>query len=94
MSHIGPPDAAWIRDPKLKANFEAIMRSPSYILAEDDQALLKRDELRPIRLQLEYFKPELTLQEHNIRTTIVVFGSTRIIEPARAKEQVVNLTKL
>jgi len=94
MATHGPPEAAWIRDPKLRANFEAILRSPSYILAEEDQALLKRDELRPIRLQLEYFKPELTLQEHNIRTTIVVFGSTRILSPDRADEQVENLKKL
>jgi uncharacterized protein (TIGR00730 family) len=94
MATHGPPEAAWIRDPKLRANFEAILRSPSYILAEEDQALLKRDELRPIRLQLEYFKPELMLQEYNIRTTIVVFGSTRILSPDRAHEQVENLKKL
>ena len=94
MAMHGPPEAAWIRDPKLRANFEAILRSPSYILAEEDQALLKRDELRPIRLQLEYFKPELMLQEYNIRTTIVVFGSTRILSPERAHEQVENLKKL
>ena len=94
MAMHGPPEAAWIRDPKLRANFEAILRSPSYILAEEDQALLKRDELRPIRLQLEYFKPELMLQEYNIRTTIVVFGSTRILSPERADEQVENLKKL
>jgi uncharacterized protein (TIGR00730 family) len=94
MATHGPPEASWIRDPKLRANFEAILRSPSYILAEEDQALLKRDELRPIRLQLEYFKPELMLQEYNIRTTIVVFGSTRISSPERASEQVENLKKL
>jgi len=94
MAMHGPPEAAWIRDPKLRANFEAILRSPSYILAEEDQALLKREELRPIRLQLEYFKPELTLQEHNIRTTIVVFGSTRILSTEAAHEQVENLKKL
>jgi uncharacterized protein (TIGR00730 family) len=87
-------DASRTRDSKVQANFEAIMRSASYILAEEDLTLLKREELRPIRLQLEYFKPELTLREHNIRTTIVVFGSTRILEPSRAQEQVENLKKL
>jgi uncharacterized protein (TIGR00730 family) len=94
MATHGPSETTWIRDPKLRANFEAILRSPSYILAEEDQALLKREELRPIRLQLEYFKPELTLQEHNIRTTIVVFGSTRILSPVQARDQVENLKKL
>ena len=37
----------------------AILDSPSYVLAEQDTALLARRELRAVRLQLEYFKPEL-----------------------------------
>ena len=61
-------------------NLRAILNSPSYILAERDTALLARRELRPVRLQLELLKPELSFQEHNIESTIVVFGSTRIGE--------------
>ncbi len=52
--------------------------SPSYRLAFDDPDLLLRDELRPVRLQLELLKPELALQEQAIETTIVVFGSARV----------------
>src|SRR5438876_5395645 len=63
-----------------KANLEAILNSPSYRLAERDPDLLARPELRPVRLQLELFKPELALIEHKIVSTIVVFGSTQIIE--------------
>ncbi|HEY5656591.1 MAG TPA: TIGR00730 family Rossman fold protein [Myxococcota bacterium] len=51
--------------------------SPSYRLAFDDPDLLMRDELRPVRLQLELLKPELALQEQMIESTVVVFGSSR-----------------
>jgi uncharacterized protein (TIGR00730 family) len=62
-------------------NLQAIMRSSSYVLAEQDAALLARSELRPVRLQLELLKPEMALAEHGIGSTIVVFGSTHIVEP-------------
>jgi len=58
--------------------------STSYRLAFADQNFLLRDELRSVRLQLELLKPELTLQEHNITSTIVIFGSARTNEPAAA----------
>ena len=61
-------------------NQKAILNSSSYVLAERDIGLLARRELRPVRLQLELLKPEMAFYEHNIATTIVVFGSTRIAE--------------
>jgi uncharacterized protein (TIGR00730 family) len=63
-----------------KGNLRAILNSPSYRLAEQDVALLARPELRPVRLQLELLKPELMLSEQNVRSTIVVFGSTQVGE--------------
>jgi hypothetical protein len=42
-----------------------------------------RDELRPVRLQLELLKPELMLDEQGIESTIVMFGGARIPEPAK-----------
>jgi len=60
-------------------------QSPSYRLAFQDPDFLLKDELRPVRLQLELLKPELTLQEHHIESTIVVFGSARIPEPQAAR---------
>ena len=60
--------------------------SPSYRLAYRDHDFLLRDELRPVRLQLELLKPELILKEHGIESTIVIFGSTRIPEPKVAHE--------
>jgi len=41
-------------------------------------------QLKLVRLQIDYLKPELLLEKHDIRHTIVVFGSTRICEPAAA----------
>jgi uncharacterized protein (TIGR00730 family) len=54
---------------------------PSYRLAFLDPDFMKRDDLRPVRLLLELMKTETSLAEHNIRSTIVVFGGTRILEP-------------
>jgi len=65
----------------------AIRASPSYLRAEQDLAFLARDEARGVRLQIEYLKPETLLQEHAIRDTVVVYGSTRIAEPAAARRR-------
>lgn len=54
----------------------------SYIHAFKDSEFLERDELRPIRVGLELLKPELIQREEQIQSTIVVFGSARIHEPA------------
>jgi hypothetical protein len=59
--------------------------APSYRLAYKDKDFLGRHELRPVRLQLELLKPELIQQEEQIRSTVVVFGSTRIREPVAAQ---------
>jgi uncharacterized protein (TIGR00730 family) len=58
--------------------------SSSYLLAFQDQDFLLRQELRPVRLQLELLKPELTLQEQQIESTIVIYGSARILDPEQA----------
>ena len=53
-------------------------RSPAYRLAFADPEFLCRDELRPVRLQLELLKPELLLTEYGIESTVVLFGGARI----------------
>ena len=60
--------------------------SASYIPADKDTEFLQRDELRPIRIGLELLKPELIQKEEHIESTIVVFGSARLHEPAVAKQ--------
>jgi predicted Rossmann-fold nucleotide-binding protein len=69
----------------------AILYSPSYRRAENDSDFLARDDVRGVRLQIDYLKPELLLEEHEIHQTIVVFGSTRICEPAAALRKVETL---
>jgi len=66
-------------------NLELLLHSPSYRVAYRDTEFLSRAELRPVRMQLELLKPELAFREQNIRSTIVVFGSTRILEPVAAQ---------
>ncbi|MDG1101779.1 MAG: lysine decarboxylase, partial [Ascidiaceihabitans sp.] len=58
-------------------------RAPAYKLAFADGEFLCRDELRPVRLQLELLKPELMLDKAGISSTIVLFGGARIPEPAK-----------
>ena len=56
-------------------------RSPAYTLAFADTEFMCRDELRPVRLQLELLKPELMMNEAGIESTIVLFGGARIPDP-------------
>jgi uncharacterized protein (TIGR00730 family) len=65
-----------------------ILASPTYRRADRDVDFINRDELRPSRLQLDYLKPEILLSETGIRASIVVFGGTRLVEPASARRQV------
>jgi len=58
--------------------------SDSYLLAFQDQNFLLREELRPVRLQLELLKPELALQEQQIESTVVIYGSARFMDPESA----------
>ncbi|MDO4768227.1 MAG: TIGR00730 family Rossman fold protein [Pseudomonadota bacterium] len=58
--------------------------SDSYLLAFQDQNFLLREELRPVRLQLELLKPELALQEQQIESTVVIYGSARFLDPESA----------
>lgn len=58
-------------------------RAPSYALAFADEEFMYREELRPVRLQLELLKPELLMNEADVNSTIVLFGGARIPEPDR-----------
>lgn len=62
-------------------------RAPAHRLAYTDTDFLMRQELRPVRLQLELMKAELIQQDEGIESTVVIFGSTRIPDPAVAAER-------
>ncbi|MEK7388939.1 MAG: TIGR00730 family Rossman fold protein [Elusimicrobiota bacterium] len=64
-----------------------IRESHAYLKAYADMDFMSRKDLRSVRLQLELLKPELILREHKIRSTIVVFGSARILSPEEARRK-------
>ena len=62
-------------------------KESAYRLAFTDNDFLLREELRPVRMQLELLKPEIVQREQGVESTIVIFGSARIREPQVAKDQ-------
>lgn len=74
---ISPSDSDTTKPPE---------ESPSYIPAHRDTEFLQREELRSIRVGLELLKPELIQREQGINSTIVVFGSARLLEETAAKQ--------
>jgi len=77
-----PPDAT----PDERVH--ALVQSSAYRRADLDLEFLASDELRGIRLGLDYEKTELALSAHRVRHAIVVFGSARIVETERAAADV------
>jgi uncharacterized protein (TIGR00730 family) len=70
-----------------------LKQSPAYRIAYKDLEFMEFDMLRPVRLQLELLKPEMILREENVKSTIVVFGGTRISEPKKAIATVRSLER-
>jgi len=66
--------------------------SSAYKLAFQDEEFLLREDLRPVRFQLELLKPELLLNEANIGSTFVFYGSARIPSPDMADALVAAAT--
>lgn len=60
-------------------------RAPAYRLAFTDTDFLTREELRPVRLQLELLKPQMIMDERGIESTIVLFGGARIPAPEQTE---------
>ncbi|WP_231638842.1 LOG family protein [Aurantiacibacter marinus] len=63
-------------------------RHPAYKLAFRDTDFLLREELRPVRFQLELLKPEMLLDEAGVGSTLVMYGSARIPSPETADAKV------
>ena len=80
-------------DPAIANKLEGIMTNRSYVPAIEDIDFLKGSNARGIRLQLDYLKPQVLLNKHGIEHTIVVFGSTRIVEPIAAQQKIDSLNK-
>src|SRR5688572_28604982 len=90
MTDRAPPERIF---PSSKVDAQAAKHVPSspqteseaYKLAFQDTDFLLRPDLRPVRFQLELLKPELLMNEANIGSTFVFYGSARVPEPAKAK---------
>jgi len=75
-----------------KQDIAAVRRAPqtpqtasaSYRLAYADDEFLTSEDVRAVRFQLEYLKPEFTLRERGVRSTVVLFGGARIPAPGAA----------
>jgi uncharacterized protein (TIGR00730 family) len=59
----------------------------AYRLAFTDVEFLLQDELRPVRMQLELLKPEMVQKRLGVESTIVLFGSARVVAPEDALQQ-------
>jgi uncharacterized protein (TIGR00730 family) len=82
------PDTVLGDDVSLVAeNMERILASPSYQLAQEDQPLLAKEEMRGVRMLLELGKPELAFQADKIHSTVIVFGGTQIVERTAAERR-------
>ncbi|MDE2142215.1 MAG: TIGR00730 family Rossman fold protein [Elusimicrobia bacterium] len=73
-----------------EALIQKIRSSRAYAKAYEDFEFLGRKDLRAVRLQLELLKPETILREHKIRSTIVVFGSARVLSPEEARRRLAS----
>ncbi len=65
----------------------ALTEAAAYRLAFRDDEFLLSEDLRPVRLQLELMKTELSLREQGVRSTIAFFGSARILDREAAITQ-------
>lgn len=64
---------------KLEKLIEGVSTNPAYRLAYRDRDFIDREDLRPLRLQMELLKPEIALTENEIDNMVVCFGGTQII---------------
>lgn len=78
-------------DPSAPQRIKAILDNSSARRSDLDVDFLATAPVRGLRLQLDYLKPELLLDAAGIKNSIVVFGSTRLCEPATAQRTVTTL---
>lgn len=66
---------------------ELLLHSPSYVKAYEDEGFMQGEDGRELRLLAEYVKADSTFTHKNILSTIIVFGSARILPPEVAEKQ-------
>ncbi|MDO4587912.1 MAG: TIGR00730 family Rossman fold protein [Planctomycetia bacterium] len=68
-----------------------ILKSSSYSKAYADNEFLNSDSARELRLLSEYLKTDATLRQKKVLSTIIVFGSARILPPEVAKQRLLKI---
>lgn len=81
-------------DKEVNERLDAIMNHHSYALAYLDETFIRREDLRPLRLELELLKPEMLIDEAGIKSTVVVFGGTQIAPKDVAEERLAAAEKV
>ena len=81
-------------DADIRERVQRLIGSPSYEQADRDQAFLLRPEMCGVRLQLDFWKTEEILRRHAIEHTVVVYGSTRVVEPHAAQARLSAANRL
>ncbi len=77
----------------LASRVKTLVESPAYRPATDDPEFMETDDLRAVRLQLEYIKPELSMRQQGIGSTIIVFGSARLLSAEQLEAQFSELNE-
>ncbi len=80
-------------DKEVNDRLDAIMDHHSYRLAYMDETFIRREDLRPLRLEMELLKPEMLIDEAGIKSTVVVFGGTQIAPKDVAEERLAAAEK-
>ncbi len=65
---------------------ERLLNCSSYRLTTRDVDFLEGPEGREARILAEFLKTEHALERANVRSTVVVFGSARILPPEKARD--------
>ncbi len=78
---------------ELEQRVQRLMQGETYRLATNDPEFLEHDDLRGVRLQLEYLKPEWTMRHQRIGSSVIVFGSARLRSKDQLDEQHKKLSR-
>ena len=71
----------------VEQNLARLKNAASYRISTRDPEFLEGDDGREARLLSEFLKAERALERANIASTIIVFGSARILPPEVARER-------
>ncbi|MDR1959356.1 MAG: LOG family protein [Planctomycetaceae bacterium] len=89
MQEFFDADEAALRE----KNKKLLLNSASYVLAYNDFVFLNSADARPFRMQLEVVKPEQIMKAERIRSTVIVFGSARLVDSSVAQRMLDQANK-